>query len=120
MDRLSRVMAVGSLAIVLGTVLISSGCRSMRSEVPPGKPYSTTGGQPPTVGFSSDPRPSTGAGAGMYGGGLTPGATGPDGNQSVAPSNGMPQFGTPAPNPGNYGAPTANKYGPMGSAGTGP
>jgi len=120
MDRLSRVLAVGSLAVVLGTVFTASGCRSMRSEVPPGKPYSTTGGQPPTVGFSSDPHPNTGVGPGIYGGGLTPGAPGPDGNQSITASNGMAQLGTPAPNPGNYGAPTANKYGSVGSAGTGP
>ena len=74
MDRLSRVMAVGSLALVLGSGLTASGCRSMRSEVPPGKPYSTTGGQPPTVGFSSAPHPNTGAGAGLYGNALNPGA----------------------------------------------
>jgi len=72
MDRLSRVLAVGCMAMVLGVVFTASGCRSMRSEVPPGKPYSTTGGQPPTVGFSSDPHPNTGVGAGMYGRGLTP------------------------------------------------
>jgi hypothetical protein len=121
MDRLSRVMAVGSLALVLGTGLTASGCRSMRSEVPPGKPYSTTGGQPPTVGFSSAPHPNTGAGAGLYGNASNPGATSPDGNQSFSASNGMsPKLGTPAPNPGNYGAPTPNSYGPIGSAGTGP
>jgi hypothetical protein len=122
MDRLSRVLAVGSMAMVLGAIFTASGCRSMRSEVPPGKPYSTTGGQPKDLGFSSDPHPNTGVGPGMYGrGGLTPGATSPDGNQSIAPSNGMlPQLGTPAPNPGNYAAPTDNKYGAVGSAGTGP
>jgi hypothetical protein len=121
MDRLSRVLAVASMALVSGAVLTASGCRSMRSEVPPGKPYSTTGGQPPTVGFSSDPHPNTGVAPGMYGGGLNRGATSPDGNQSVSASNGMmPQLGTPAPNPGNYAAPTDNKYGPVGSAPTGP
>jgi hypothetical protein len=120
MDRLSRVLAVGSLATVLGVVFTASGCRSMRSEVPPGKPYSTTGAQPP-VGFSSAAHPNTGVGTGMYGGGLNGGATSPDGNQSFNASNGMnPQLGTPAPNTGNYGAPTLNKYGPVGSAGTGP
>jgi len=35
-------------------------------------------------------------------------------------SNGMmPQLGTPPPNAGNYATPTDNKYGPVGSAGTG-
>ena len=38
MDRLSRVLATGGMALILGTVLTGSGCRSMRSEVPPGKP----------------------------------------------------------------------------------
>jgi hypothetical protein len=119
MDRLRRVMAVGSAAMAFALVLHASGCRSMRSEVPPGKPYPPTGGQAP-VGFSSDPHQNTGPGPGLYGSGSTPGTSGPDGNQSVAPSTGLPQFGTPPPNTGNYGAPTANKYGPVGSAPTGP
>jgi hypothetical protein len=64
MDRLSRALTGGCLAVVLGTVFSASGCRSMRNDVPPGKPYSTTGGTPPTVGFSSDPHANTGPGGG--------------------------------------------------------
>ena len=68
MDRLSRVSAGGCLVLVLGTVVAASGCRSMRNEVPPGKPYSTTGGGPPhspvRTAFNSDPHPSTSMG--MY------------------------------------------------------
>jgi hypothetical protein len=121
MDRLSRKMAVGFYAVVLASITGATGCRSMRSEVPPGKPYSTTGEKSP-LGLNSDPRPATGAAAGMYGGALTPGAPGPDGVQSMTPSNGLsqpPQLGIPAPNAGNYAAPTANRYGSVGSAGTG-
>jgi hypothetical protein len=120
MDRLSRVLA-GSLAMLLVAVSAASGCRSMRSEVPPGKPYSTTGGQPP-VGFSSDAHPKTGVGPGMYQGGLNASNASPDGNQTFNASNGMnPQLGVPAPNSANYGQPTPNKYGAVGSNnGTGP
>ncbi len=67
MDRLSRVIAGASLAIVLGIVGSSAGCRNTRNDVPAGKPYSATGGTPPTVGFNSDPHPSTSIGPGLYG-----------------------------------------------------
>ncbi len=120
MDRLGRVLTVGSIAVVLSTSITASGCRSMKSEVPPGKPYSTTGGQPPALGLSSEPRPNPLGAAGMYNNGLNSGATGPDGAQSFSAPTGNSQFGTPPPNPGNYAAPTANKYGSIGSAGTGP
>ena len=42
MDRLSRVIAGGCLTLASGMVLTASGCRSMRNDVPKGKPYSTT------------------------------------------------------------------------------
>ncbi len=63
MDRHSRVLAGGCLVVLMGIVLTASGCRSMRNDVPPGKPYSTTGGRPPPVGFNSDPHPNTSIGA---------------------------------------------------------
>jgi hypothetical protein len=125
MDRLRRVLTGGTLVMVLGTVVAASGCRSMRSEVPPGKPYSTTGGTPPALGFNSDPRPNAAVGGGLYpnsttsaqpgmplpGQGSSAGLTTPD---PMSPSSGSSaaQFGTPAPSTGNYGQPTANRYGP--------
>ena len=87
MDRLSRVLAVGQHGHGFGTVLTASGCRSMRSEVPPGKPYSTTGGQPPTSGLTPIPV-EPGPGPRNVRNGLT-GRHKPDGNQSMTASNGM-------------------------------
>jgi hypothetical protein len=117
MDRLNRVIAGAGLAIVLGMVVSAGGCRSARNDVPPGKPYSVTGGTPPTVGFSSDPHASTSIGPGMYNN--MPGqanATDPSAGMPGAASGasaGFPaQYGTPAPNSTPYGAPTANRYGP--------
>ncbi len=48
MDRLSRVIASGSLTLAMasGIVVSASGCRSMRNDVPKGKPYSTNGNPP--------------------------------------------------------------------------
>jgi hypothetical protein len=107
-------------------VLTASGCRSTRSEVPPGKPYSTTGATPGSVGFNSDPRGGSAASAGgIYGNNPLPAAPGQDPNalgvgSPSSPLGGMSgsssapvQYGTPAPNQGNYGAPTSNRYGPI-------
>jgi hypothetical protein len=115
MDRLSRALAGGSLALVLGTVLSAAGCRSMRNDVPPGKPYSTTGGSPPTVGFNSDPRPNSGVGGGLYPNGLTPGASSAGGSSAMAGGSGAPQYGIPGNNPSPYGAPSSNRYGAPGT-----
>jgi hypothetical protein len=111
MDRHNRVLVSGSLAVLLGFLIAGSGCRSMRNDVPPGKPYSTTGGSPPPLGFNSDPHPNTSMGGGMYGGGLTPGSSSPSGGPAGA--GGVPQLGTPTPGTGPYGAPTSNQYGPL-------
>jgi hypothetical protein len=115
MDRLSRALAGGSLAVVLGTVISAGGCRSMHSEVPPGKPYSTTGGTPPTVGFSSDARPNSGVGAGLYPNGLTPSSPSPSGNPATAGTGTAPQYGIPGNSPSPYGAPSSNRYGAPGT-----
>ena len=97
MDRQTRRLAGFGLMFVLAT----SGCRSTRSEVPPGRQYSGDGRQVPPVGFSSDPHP-----AGANGMGSVPGGPGT-----------MPgQYGTPAPATPNYGMPTGNAYGPPGQA----
>jgi hypothetical protein len=99
MDRLNRTMAGCSLMLLLAA---AGGCRSTRSEVPPGRPYTSDGRQVPPVGFSAEPHPMTGPGN----------AGGP----------GAPQFGTPSPaSSATMGAPTSNQYGPPGtSTGGGP
>ncbi len=108
MDRHSRVLAGGCLVALMAIVLTTSGCRSMRNDVPPGKPYSTTGGGPPPVGFNSDPHPNTSIAPGMYGGnGTAPADQGPAGAGSPM------QFGIPTPNANPYGAPSSNRYGPI-------
>ncbi|WP_422930174.1 hypothetical protein [Singulisphaera sp. PoT] len=81
---------------------MGTGCRSTRSEVPPGRPYSGDGRQAPPIGFSSDPRPLPNNAAG-----LTPG---------VIP-NTSGKFGTPTPgDSGRYGIPTDGAYGPPGTS----
>ena len=57
MDRLRRVLTGGTLVAILGPVIAASGCRSTRSEVPPGKQYSTAGGTP-DLNFNSAPHPN--------------------------------------------------------------
>jgi hypothetical protein len=118
MDRLDHTWPGGRVALVVGAILMfAGGCRSTRSEVPPGKPYQTTGGMPPTVGFSSDPRPSAAAGLGGLYGNKGPGALVPDGAGSPSPSNDL-VLGTPTPADGKIGAPSDHRYGPPGTAGT--
>jgi hypothetical protein len=104
MDRLRRVLTGGTLVLIAGTVIASSGCRSLRSEVPPGPRYSTTGGTPP-LGFNQEPRPNTMAGSGFYGNSATPGQPGmPGGDPTGAGLGSSPaQLGTPAPSSGLYG-----------------
>jgi hypothetical protein len=111
MDRLSRLLAGASLALALGVLASNSGCRSAHNDVPPGKPFSTTGGTPPTVGFGSDPHRSTTVGPGLYGNTPTQGGPSSYDVSGTTPGSGMaPQFGTPNPTGSPYGAPTANRY----------
>jgi hypothetical protein len=118
MEGRDRVRLAGRVALMAGSILLASvGCRSTRSEVPPGKPYQTTGGNPPTVGFSQEPRPSTASGmAGLFGN-RGPGALVQDGRGSSGGSGDV-QYGTPTPGSANFGAPTDHQYGPPGTAGT--
>jgi hypothetical protein len=118
MDRQIRMGLGGAAALLAGGVLLcTEGCRSTRSEVPAGKPYQTTGAAPPTVGFSQEPRPSTASGmAGLYGN-RGPGALVQDGRMPAA-GQGATLYGTPTPGT-SLGLPTANQYGPPGTAGTG-
>lgn len=140
MERHSRVLAGGMLALTM--VAGGLGCRTPRSEVPPGPRYSTTG-DPSSAGFNSEPRGmsalnpygaanqtinNTGMGGGIPGmaspgiGGPVPGAT-PDGMPPA--SVGMPgmsggsSLGTPAPggSSAGMGLPTGGSYGPPGTVG---
>src|SRR5262245_1377722 len=111
MDRLSRVIAGCSLTVALGMVFTASGCRSMRSDVPRGKPYSTTG-SPTAPGFNSAPHPNTTISPGLYQN--NNGAPNFDGNPESAGTN-MPQYGTPSPNASPYGVQTPGKYGAPGT-----
>lgn len=127
MDRLARFAAHGTLALLLGSTASSLGCRSMKSEIPPGKAYSTTGSpapgtSTPSVGFSSDARQDTGSAAGLYpdiqqtsGNPGSPAAQG--GVQRATGDAPLPQFGTPVGNNANYAMPATGKYGPPGTSG---
>ena len=136
MDRLRRILAGGTLAMMLGTVVAASGCRSTRNEVPPGPKYPTTG-EPSAAGFNSAPHPYNAlsspyatnpsiAGAGQ------PGMSGSPGLGSSTPGSGMDAMppgmgsgaspsglGTPLPGSPGMGQPTPNAYGPPGTSGIG-
>ena len=117
MERPNPIRPAGRLALLAaGFLLCSQGCRSTKSEVPPGKPYQTSG-TPPTVGFSNDPHPNTSAGmAGLYGN-KGPGALVSDG-RGTPPASGDLVYGTPPPASANLGVPTNNLYGRPGTSGS--
>ena len=135
MDRLGRILAGGTLAMMLGTVMTASGCRSTRNEVPPGPKYSTTG-EPSSAGFNSDPRPYSALngsyatnpampGAGQSGlpgspglGGTTPGGDMGGPPPGLGTAGAPSSFGTPPPTSPGMGMPTPNAYGPPGTSGT--
>jgi hypothetical protein len=103
--------------LFVGLVLVSSGCRSTKSEVPPGKPYQTTGGEPPSIGFSAEPHPGVANGMiGLYGN-RGPGAQSDD-LMSSRGNSGDVTFGTPTSANDHLGTPSDNRYGPPGTAGT--
>lgn len=116
MDRRQHTLRITKLAVIGGMLAISSvGCRSTRNEVPPGRPYQTVG-NPPTVGFSSEPHQNAGQGmAGLYGnrGG---GAAISDGAGSPRPGDVV--LGTPTQNTTNLGVPSDHQYGAPGTAGS--
>ena len=107
-----RLRIVGVL--VLATTA-AAGCRSTKSEVPPGKAYSRTGAGAPTVGFSNEPHPSV-APTAVNSFNAAPGASGDD--QLVRASR-PPVFGTPTTGE-NLARPTTNKYGRPGTSGLDP
>ncbi len=134
MDRLRRILAGGTLAMMMGTVVGASGCRSTRNEVPPAPRLPMTG-EPSSVGFNSSPHPYNAlsspyatnpsiAGAGQ------PGMPGSPGMGSGMPGSGMDAMppgmgagaspsglGTPLPGSSGMGQPTPNAYGPPGTSG---
>jgi len=109
MDRPSRLLAGWTLTMALGALATVSGCRSMRNEVPPGKPYSTTGAPSGGLGFGSDAHPNTGVGGGLYQNSPIPGVPGQDPTGSSAGSA-APQLGTPTPSGGQYGVPAQGRF----------
>jgi len=109
MERLSRVIAGSFLTVALGTTFTASGCRSMRSDVPSGKPYATRG-TPTAPGFNSDPHPNTTISPGLY---QNNGSPSLDGNPAGGAN--MPQYGTPTPNASPYGVPPGAKFGAPGT-----
>ncbi|SIN74495.1 hypothetical protein SAMN05444166_0594 [Singulisphaera sp. GP187] len=116
MDRLKLTLAGCGLAAVL-TV---SGCRNLRSEVPPGRPFGSPASQP-SVGFSSDPHPNTGLGLGAGAGAGSGNLPGGPGMGPGLPQDSAGQFGTPPPGASDkYGAPTDNAYGPPGTSALAP
>lgn len=135
MDRLRRILAGGTLALMLGTVVGASGCKSTQNPVPPGPKYSTMGEPPSSSGFNSDPHPynamsnpyTTNPATGGVGQPGMPGSPGLGGSTPGSPADGLPpglgagagssSFGTPAPGPNGMGQPTGNLYGPPGTSG---
>ncbi len=118
MDRLNRILLPRRVFLAAAVVFCSSqGCRSTHSEVPPGKPYQTTGGEPSSLGFSNDPHPSLATGmANLYN--KAPGSSTQDGRGDSSNAGGL-MLGTPTSSTPVLGAPTDNQYGAPGSANTG-
>jgi hypothetical protein len=104
MDRLARMLGVAGLA--LSVVPASSGCRSLRSEVPPGRPFASDGKPTQPLNFGSAPNPATGPG--------------------VMPSNGLNNsganpYGLPAPgsNSNPYGVTSRGAFGGVNTSNAG-
>jgi hypothetical protein len=117
MDRLNRSRMSGRMTLTAVLACCLQGCRSTHSEVPPGKPYQTTGAPSPSVGFSNEPHPSLATGMANLYGNRAPGSLTQDGRGDSSNAGGL-MLGTPTPGPANLGAPTDNKYAAPGTAGT--
>ncbi len=102
MDRLPRPF----VACGLGLLLATAGCRSTRTEVPPGRPYAKDGQQRKAIEFSSDGHPISAAAStnfmpnGLGGSNLASGigssSVRPDGAAFGAPPGAMVRRGPPA------------------------
>ncbi|HKM53582.1 MAG TPA: hypothetical protein VJY33_09225 [Isosphaeraceae bacterium] len=119
MDRPARALSVGSMTLAIGLLLFcASGCRSTQSEVPPGKPYQTTGAAPSEIGLNSEPRPNPLGMSGLYGN-RGPASPIQDG-RGYDPSVSNVTYGVPVNEATPLGMPTNNSYGPPGTSGTDP
>jgi hypothetical protein len=119
MDRLNRSILGWRITLAAAVVFgCSQGCRSTHSEVPPGKPYQTTGGAPPAVGFSNEPHPNLATGMASLYGNRAPSSQVQDGRGDSSNPGGL-LLGTPTQGPATLGAPTDNLYGAPGTASTG-
>ncbi len=119
MDRLNRGLLAGRIILPVAIVFAcSQGCRSTHSEVPPGKPYQTTGEAPSSLGFSNEPHPNLATGMASLYGNKAPGSTYQDGRGDSSNPGGL-VLGTPTQGPPLLGAPTDNQYGPPGTSGPG-
>lgn len=101
MDRLMRGLAAAGLALT--QVVASSGCRSTKTEVPPGRAR-----QPASVGFSANARPTPAIAAGnVFGGGAD--ASTAAGSLSSGGSN---KYGTPPTNTLSSGVSAGEVFAP--------
>jgi len=90
MDRLNRSLLAGRMAMAAAVAFCcSQGCRNTHSEVPAGKPYQTTGGAPPTVGFSNEPHPSVATGPASLYSNIGPGSQVQDGRGDSSNPGGL-------------------------------
>ncbi|WP_165071019.1 hypothetical protein [Paludisphaera rhizosphaerae] len=106
-------LRIGGVLVL--AIMAAAGCRSTKSEVPPGRAYSRTGGAPPTVGFSNEPHPAVGP-SNMNSFNAAPGASGDD---RLVRASKPAIFGTPTAGE-RIAQPTSNKYGPPGTSGLDP
>ena len=120
MDRPARAHVLRSMSLSTGLALLSAslGCRSTQSEVPPGKPYQTTGAAPSGIGLNSEPRPNPLGMSGLYGN-RGPAALTQDG-RGYDPSVSNVTYGVPVNETNALGMPTNNRYGPPGTSGADP
>jgi hypothetical protein len=106
-------------ALCVAAVLASSGCRNLRREVPPERPFNPNAAGDSHVGFSSDPHPAINAGSNLNSVAV-PGqaATGPAFSQFAPTTGGLATPPTPSPSAGTTGQPLlADPNDPGGSAG---
>jgi hypothetical protein len=119
MDRPACAHVVGSMTLASGLMLLGAlGCRSTQSEVPPGKPYQTTGAAPSGIGLNSEPRPNPLGMSGLYGNRGPASLT--DDGRGYDPSLSNVTYGVPVKEATPLGMPTNNSYGPPGTSGTDP
>ncbi|WP_435021579.1 hypothetical protein TA3x_002451 [Tundrisphaera sp. TA3] len=98
MDRHRKILAV----TVLGLLAPAAGCRSMKPEVPPARPYANDGRQRKPIDFSSEGHPVNGAATAVFQPSITPNmkpgqpvGTGRDGGSTPFGAMPGPAYGGP-------------------------